>query len=287
MLESELEVLLGAKIAASRSLGVGFGLQGLVLTLEDGRKLAVKAARDRAAGDGAGFQIEAFMLAELARLSDFPIPNVVHAEPGLLVMSYIENDGGAITPAAERDAASYVAALHGIPGEAFGYARDTLIGPLPQPNRQMASWTAFFAEERLLAMGHAALDEGVLPAAEFSRLERLAGKLDRYLTEPAYPSLLHGDLWGGNVLVKEGRIAGFVDPAIYFGHPEVELAFTTMFGTFGAPFFSAYEDLRPLEPGFHELRREIYNLYPTLVHLRLFGAGYLNGITRVLNRLGF
>ena len=88
------------------------------------------------------------------------------------------------------------------------------------------------------------------------------------------------------MLVRGGRIAGFVDPAIYCGHPEIELAFATLFGTFGEAFFEAYEGLVKLEPGFHEERREIYNLYPRLVHVRLFGSGYLSGIEATLARLG-
>ena len=88
------------------------------------------------------------------------------------------------------------------------------------------------------------------------------------------------------MLVREGRIAGFVDPAISCGHPEIELAFTTMFGTFGKTFFEVYESLVPLEPGFHELRASLYNLYPGLVHVRLFGAGYLAGIERTLAGIG-
>ena len=82
------------------------------------------------------------------------------------------------------------------------------------------------------------------------------------------------------------RIAAFVDPAIYCGSPEIELAFTTLFGTFGKPFFEAYADIMPLEPGFHELRAHLYNLYPRLVHVRLFGSSYLAGIDATLTRLG-
>ena len=118
------------------------------------------------------------------------------------------------------------------------------------------------------------------------RIERLAERIDEHLIEPAFSSLLHGDLWTGNVLVRGDRIAGFVDPAIYCGHPEIELAFATLFGTFGEAFFDAYEDLMKLEPGFHEVRRDIYNLYPRLVHVRLFGSGYLAGIDATLGRLG-
>ena len=91
-------------------------------------------------------------------------------------------------------------------------------------------------------MARAAEAEGALPAKLLIRLERLAERLPDYLTEPAHPSLLHGDLWTGNVLVRGDRVAGFVDPAIYYGHPEIELAFTTLFGTFGAAFFETYEN---------------------------------------------
>ena len=88
------------------------------------------------------------------------------------------------------------------------------------------------------------------------------------------------------MLVRGNRVAGFVDPAIYHGHPEIELAFTTLFGTFGDSFFQVYETLLPLEPAFHELRCNLYKLYPTLVHVRLFGAAYIPPIEQTLSRVG-
>jgi fructosamine-3-kinase len=262
---------------------VGFGLTGFKVTLAGGRKLAVKA---RQAPGRADLRLEGYMLCELSRHSTLPVPAVHLSEPDLLVMDFIETDGGGITPRVERHAAELIAALHAVPRPSFGYERDTLIGPLPQPNPQTDLWIPFFRDHRLLAMARAAQAEGKLPPKLLTRIERLAERVDAYLTEPHHPSLLHGDLWTGNVLVRGERIAGFVDPAIYCGHPEIELAFTTMFGTFGPPFFAAYEALLPLEPGFHELRSALYKLYPTLVHVRLFGSGYLPPIERTLSRLG-
>ena len=93
-------------------------------------------------------------------------------------------------------------------------------------------------------------------------------------------------MWAGNVLVNQGRVTGFVDPAIYFGDPEVELAFSTLFGTFGDSFFARYGELRPLKPGFFEERRDLYNLYPLLVHVRLFGGSYVSRVESVLNKFG-
>jgi fructosamine-3-kinase len=280
---ARIEKALGARITASSALPVGFGLEGLELRLADGRQLAVKA---RVAGAGPSLEIEAYMLRELARLSELPVPHVHYADAELLVMDFIETDGGGITESVERHAGELIAQLHATPRERFGYARDTLIGPLPQSNPQEERWVPFFRDHRLLHMAERANAEGSLPAPLMRRIEQLAGRIEDYLVEPAFPSLLHGDLWTGNVLVRGGRIAGFVDPAICCGSPEIELAFTTMFGTFGRAFFKAYQGSMQLEPGFHEVRCGLYNLYPTLVHVRLFGASYLGRVDQTLSRLG-
>jgi fructosamine-3-kinase len=284
-LVAQLGGMLGSAVIHARPMAVGFGLIGLEIRLADRRHLAVKA---RAGNEGhtADLSLEAYMLNELARQSELPVPRVHHAEPGLLAMDFIETDASGITPSAENHAGELLAKLHATPRASFGYERDTLIGPLAQPNRSLRRWVPFFRDQRLLFMAGEAHQEGSLPASMLRRIERLAERIEDYLVEPAFPSLLHGDVWTGNVLARGGRIAGFVDPAIYCGHPEIELAFTTLFGTFGKPFFAAYESLAPLEPGFHEVRLDLYNLYPRLVHVRLFGAGYLAGIDRTLARLG-
>ncbi len=133
-------------------------------------------------------------------------------------------------------------------------------------------------------MGRLALDAGRLPAGAFAALERLAGRLERYIEAGGRPALIHGDVWGGNVLARGGHIAAFVDPAIYFADPEIELAFSTLFGTFGEAFFERYGEIRPLAPGFFEARRDLYNLYPLLVHTRLFGGGYAASVAQILRR---
>ena len=275
-----VEQALGVRLEAAESLAVGFGLAGVAGTLSDGRKVAVKASTGQDRGD---LTLEAFMLEALRRESKLPVPEVYFAAPDLLVTAFVENDGGGITPSVERHAAELIAGLHAMPRPCFGYKRDTQIGPLPQPNPPGESWIPFFRDERLLAMAHAAVAEGRLPGAYLSRIEAIACRLEEHLLEPRFPSLLHGDVWTGNVLVRNDRIAGFLDPAIYYGHPEIELAFSTLFATFGAAFFDAYETLMPLEPGFHKERCGIYNLYPRLVHVRLFGSG----IDGTLRRLGF
>lgn len=248
------------------------------VTLEGGGTVVAKHAAQ------GGLTLEAYMLGYLARHSRLPVPDVLLGDDDLLLLQDL-GGGGRLDAAAQADAAHHVAALHAVTAETFGLERDTLIGPLHQPNPPTARWVDFFREQRLLYMGRMARERGGLPAAVFARLEAFCGRLERYIDEPAAPALIHGDMWGGNVLAEGGRIKGFVDPAIYYADPEVELAFTTLFATFGEAFFARYDELAGLRPGFFELRRDLYNLYPLLVHAALFGGGYAGEVRRILERV--
>ncbi len=280
-LEAEIERILG--VAVSGRTGLSGGCVGEVCRVElaDGRCVVAKLG-----GPGSGLETEGWMLDYLAQKSFLPVPHVFHADNNLLLMSFIES-GGTLDGSAQEHAAELLADLHGVTAPRFGLERDTLIGGLAQPNQQADSWCDFFRQQRLLYMGGEARRAGRLPGSIFKQLEKFAGKLENWITEPEHPSLIHGDMWGGNVLSGQGRIAGFVDPAIYYADPEIELAFSTMFSTFGGAFFRRYGELRPLAPGFFEERRDIYNLYPLLVHVRLFGGGYVDGVNRTLARFGF
>ena len=237
---------------------------------------------------------EAFMLRYLAEHSELPVPCVLAASPTILVLEYIDAPDR-ITPASQRHAAELLADLHSIappPPDAarFGLDRDTLIGPLEQPNPWTESWVTFFRDHRLLHMTAGAHRSGNLPAPLGARLEHLAARLGELIDEPPRPSLIHGDAWSGNILCRDGRVAAFIDPAIAYAHPEQELAFTTLFSTFGPPFFERYRELRPIPPGFDDgprPRRDVYNLYPLLVHVALFGGHYPADLDSTLRRLGF
>jgi fructosamine-3-kinase len=253
------------------------------LELADGSCVVEKRRRGSGQGD---LTLEAWMLDYLARHSRLPVPEVLEASSERLVLAHVPHTAGGPDRAAEVDAARRLAELHGIAQPRFGLERDTLIGPLPQANGEMIDWIAFFRERRLLAMSAVARASGRLPTEVAGRLERLAGRLESLLEPPAAPALLHGDLWAGNLLFGRGHVAAFIDPAIYFGHPEIELAFTTLFGPFGETFYAAYGEARGIAPGFFDDRADLYNLYPLLVHVRLFGAGYLPPIERTLRRHG-
>ncbi len=273
--------ILHTEVVRESSLSGGCVGDVRLLTLDDGRKLVAKIG----SGTAPGLALEGFMLEFLSKNSRLPVPAVLFADDHLLLMDFISG-GETMTAAAEEDAAHHIAALHDISAATFGFSRDTLIGGLLQQNTRESSWLTFFRDHRLMYMGRQARDAGRLPAETLRRLETLCSQLDKWLAEPAAPSLLHGDLWTGNILVGRATISGFVDPAIYYGDPEIELAFTTLFGTFSEPFFRRYADLRGLTPGFFEERCDIYNLYPLLVHARLFGGSYVSSIERTLQRFG-
>ncbi len=250
------------------------------VTLADGRAVVAKS------GDpGSGLDLEGDMLEYLREHGGLPVPDVLYADDELLLMSFLETGGG-ISSGAETEAADLVAALHNVSAETFGFGHATVIGGLNQPNDENQSWVAFFRDQRLLHMGRHALDAGRLPGAVMGRLETLAGRLGEWLDDGARPSLIHGDMWTGNVLCHRGRISGFVDPAIYYADAEIELAFSTLFSTFGDAFFDRYREHRPIRPGFFEERRDLYNLYPLLVHVRLFGGSYVASVERTLSRFG-
>lgn len=246
-----------------------------------GERVVIKV--DRAAAPQ--LHLEGRMLAYLAERSRLPVPRVLHAAPDLLVLSWIEG-GSSIDPGADRQAAELLADLHSISAADFGLEFDTLIGSLPQPNGPMTSWPDFFAERRLRYMGRQASEAGRLPNRTYNRVLAAAERCAEWLGHEPRPSLIHGDVWGGNVLARPGAIAGFIDPAIYYADAEVELAFIALFNCFGPAFWARYHELRPIDPAFAALRRDVYNLYPLLVHVRLFGGGYLGQLEGLLSRLG-
>ncbi len=275
-----LAIALGVEPSSLAPLSGGCVGEVAAAELPDGSRVVVKSDPR---GDG-GLDVEARMLGDLAARTGVPVPAVLHQDRHLLVLEWLPGRTGC-RGAAEEHLADLLAGLHAISGDRFGYGYDTRIGGLVQPNAESDSWLAFFAERRLAFMARAARDAGRLPATDCRAVESLAGRLDRFLDEPRAPALLHGDLWSGNVLSDGGRVTGLIDPAIHHGHPEVELAFTTLFSSFGERFHARYrERTGGPDRGFWDERRHLYNLYPLLVHTRLFGGGYAGDVHRTIAR---
>ncbi len=263
---------------------MGGGCIGEVYRAELSGGTFVVAKVDRAGESN--LEREAYMLRYLREKSELPVPEVYHSSKTLLLMELMP--GGGNISRAQAHAAELLAALHGVSaGAYYGHERDTLIGSLSQSNPWTDSWVEFFRDQRLLYLAEVASEAGRLPADLRGRVEELAGRLGEILEEPGGPALIHGDAWSGNLLAEGDRITAFLDPAIYHADPEVELAYISLFGTFGEEFFHRYGELRPLRPGFFEERRHLYSLYPLLVHVYFFGGHYVSSVEGTLARLGF
>ena len=246
-----------------------------------GDRLVAKIAARHLASEGR-------MLEDLAA-AGWPVPQVHFADDRLLVMDWIDHDGSGMSDDGAAAFAERLAALHQTPvardGEPpFGYRYDVMIGGLPQINERWDTWTAFFRWKRLWTAAWLAARKERLPPATMQRIERLGARLAEWLDEPTQPALIHGDLWAGNVLCRHGHVVAVIDPAVSWSHPEIEIAFTALFGGFPPAFQHRYFALNPAPPGFDEHRCALYNLYPLLVHAALFGDPYPAHIARTLDR---
>ena len=223
---------------------------------------------------GPAVATEAAMLRGL-RATGVPAPAVEGEYQDVLLLQYVENDG-VMSPRAWASIGEALRNLHGHIGETHGWPANYRLGTVELDNRESGDWPVFWGEQRL---AHTA---AILDRPWRERVAGLISRLADLLPVSPPAALLHGDLWGGNILVKDGALAVFIDPACYHGHAEVDLAMIHLFDTPPEDFHEAYG---PLEPGWEE-RRLVYQLFPALVHFRLFGATYAPMVDRLLNALG-
>jgi fructosamine-3-kinase len=175
-----------------------------------------------------------------------------------------------------------IAALHGHHADRFGLEYPNYIGKLHQYNQQHDSWHDFYSNERIMRLVYKARDRQMLDSTDVAEAEAICAKLKNLIPEEK-PSLLHGDLWSGNYTVADDGAPAVFDPAVYYGHREMDLAMARLFGGFDQRFFAAYETAAPLQPGAAE-RVPLFQLYPLLVHLLLFGGGYRKQVEDVLHK---
>ena len=257
----------------------------LRVDLADGSVIVAKVGED-SSDQGHDLTIEAYMLNALRDRSRLPVPRVIQAEPDLLLLEHIAG-GHELDERSERHLGALLAQCHLVRRPFFGLERDTLIGPLHQPNPPTESWISFFREHRLLYMTGLARASGNLPPELDARLLKLADSLDRLLIEPDAPSLIHGDIWRSNIIAQGGRVSGIIDPALYYAHNEMELAYMRLFDGFSHQLFQAYDEILPIDPAFSETRQHVYSLYPLLVHLIIFGEKYIKPLHQSMARVGF
>lgn len=175
-----------------------------------------------------------------------------------------------------------LASLHRGTADRFGLDHDNYIGSLPQKNAWRATWLEFCVELRLEPQLRMAIDSGLLNGDDAKHFQRLYAQLDSIFPDEP-PSLLHGDLWSGNFITGPDGEAWLIDPAVYYGHREMDIAMSRLFGGFDGGFYDAYNEAHPLANGWEE-RIEIAQLYPVLVHVNLFGGGYVGSVREIVRR---
>lgn len=229
------------------------------------------------------FEAESKGLQLLSQPAAIHIPNVIGCgEEGsfqFLVLEFIEQKSR--TKNYWQLLGERLAKLHGQHSDTFGLDHDNYIGSLPQKNDRDTSWTNFFIEKRLTVQLNLAESSGEVSASFRKKFEKLFLKLASLLPEEK-PALLHGDLWSGNLIADEKGEPCLIDPAVYYGNREADLAMTKLFGGFDSQFYDCYNEAFPLQKG-SERRLDLYNLYPLLVHMNLFGGTYKRSVENILD----
>ncbi len=284
-LATALTKLFGNSVAIQRTdrLSGGDINKAYGITLNTGDHIFMKANEK---SNAAFFTAEAAGLMAIARTNTVATPKILctgtddgeYVGYSFLLLEYVNS--------ASRRAdywetfARELAAMHKANTPArFGFHQDNFIGATAQKNTPTDSWCAFFRDCRLAPQFRAA--DKYFTAEDRARNQKLLDHLDDFLVEPEYPSLLHGDLWSGNVMCGADGKAMLIDPACYVGHREADLAMTELFGGFPPKFYEAYREAAPLQPGY-ETRRDLYNLYQLLNHLNLFGSAYLHPVLSII-----
>ncbi len=287
-LSAAITDLCGASVRITGKMPVSGGdiNEAYALILSDRTRLFLKANRRENADF---FRAEAEGLEAIESTGTITTPKILcrgtDTDFAFLLLELVESKGrkeGFFERFGQRLAAMHQADTERfVNGGRYGFLQDNYIGAGPQKNEPRTSWIAFFRECRL-APQFARADR-YFSGADRTRIERLMDRLPGLLVEPERPSLLHGDLWGGNYMVGSDGEAWLIDPAAYVGCNEADLAMTELFGGFPQAFYASYEEALPLQPGYAD-RRDLYNLYHLLNHLNLFGGGYLSSVRGILGR---
>lgn len=234
------------------------------------------------------FLAEARGLRELETAGELRVPQlfgtreVKGSRPAFIVMEWLGGGGSKHGRTLGETLGRGLAALHQHTQPAYGWQHENYIGSLAQANGETADWVAFYRDRRIGFQMELAAKKGHMPTRRGRQLERLMARLDEWIDPTQVrPALLHGDLWGGNYMAGPNGEPVLIDPAVYYGDREVELAFTELFGGFSSTFYAAYNEIWPLSAGYRA-RKKLYQLYPLMVHLNLFGEGYGNSVDSVL-----
>ena len=278
-IQAEVESVLFAPITRATSVQGGDISEALKIELEDGQAFFLKFHKGNFNASKSIFTQEAKGLNTLRSVNtSLVIPEVISHNNSYLLLGYLEEE----KQGNDFQFGVDIAKLHKSSNELFGFSDDNYIGSIGQSNRYHADWLEFFIRERIEPLVNKAMEGGLL-SNKYSRIFERVFNYTYVIFPDEPPALLHGDLWSGNYLFTKQGQAAIYDPAVYYGHREMELAMTTLFGGFNPAFYDGYQTEYPLQTGWEE-RQKLCQLYPLLVHALLFGGNYVQQSKALLDR---
>ncbi len=272
-IKNKIEDIISDKIVTSSSLGGGCINDAQMLKTQSGKKFFIKTNSYLPSDT---FIKEAHSLIEIASSNSIKVPEVIAVDNDFILLEFIIT-GNRIKNFFEKFGRKF-AEMHKYYSNDFGFYENNYIGSNPQiniaGNEEKNNWVKFYFNKRLLYQIRLAEKNGYLTHELNKAFLLLENKIESIFDgHIVKPSLLHGDLWGGNYMIDQNGEASLIDPAVYYGDREADLAMTKLFGGFGYEFYQAYNEAYPLDAGY-EFRENIYKLYHILNHLNLFGTGY-------------
>lgn len=234
------------------------------------------------------FEKEASSLQIIAQTQLFNIPEIIkygttNNDFQFLILEWLER--GEALPENWQKLGHQMAKFHQISNENFGWDEDNYIAILIQPNQNKSSWAEFYTDNRILPMVKLLYDKEMLSQKEVKSAEKLCDDLTNIFPIEK-PSLIHGDFWNGNIFTREDGEITLIDPAIYYGHREMDIAMADLFGGFDDNFFNAYNEVFPLQENFED-RKQFAQLYPLLIHAFLFQGYYIKDVKSILKKYNF
>lgn len=277
-IKSEIEAHFGDRISNFKSQSGGDINEASIITLKSGDSYFLKW---NSTASSSMFHTEAKGLNLLSEAkTSLLIPTVILSGNDFLLLSVIE--AGTKTSNSDREFGMKLAKLHQCSAPEFGLNHDNFIGKLSQSNTPHLDWADFFITERIEPQIKLGIDSSKFSSGVLQEIDKLHSVIQNSFPKED-PALLHGDLWSGNYMYSKDGAVSIYDPAVYFGHREMDLSMTRLFGGFSADFYKGYNSAFPLTDNF-EQRISLFNLYPILVHANLFGGEYIQQAKRILDR---